>query len=302
MARKKIIQFENTWYHIMNRGAARRNIFKNEKQTKKFLSLLAEIHSKYSIEIHAYCLMSNHYHLLVCTPKTNLPECMKHLNGIYSKFHNIDSKTDGPIFKDRYKSILIDSDQYLIQVCRYIHLNPVKAKLTNGINHTWSSYKYYANKNISSPSWLHKEEILAILNDDSTSTKFINFHEQGDSGELIKFYETNNSRHNTMENKVTLENLQDIIMQHFKINCEDFATTTAGKTNLPRIIFYFMSLKIYKYTTNLVSNYLGVDKENAIQSALSRQKVILKKYNITVVPINKPPTMIVAELEKLFVS
>ena len=95
-----------------------------------FLNLLSEIHRRYRVEIHCYCLMDNHYHLLIRTPLANLSRAMRHLDGIYTQRFNRQTRTDGPLFRGRYKSILVECDNYLLQLSRYIHLNPVQAKIS----------------------------------------------------------------------------------------------------------------------------------------------------------------------------
>ena len=124
MSRALRIEYEGAWYHIMNRGAGKQIIFHNETHYNLFLKLLSEIHNRYRIEVHAYCLMNNHYHLLIRTPLANLSRAMRHINGVYSQRYNGLQKTDGPLFRGRFKSIIIDSENYLLRLSRYIHLNP----------------------------------------------------------------------------------------------------------------------------------------------------------------------------------
>ena len=129
MARALRIEYEGGWYHVMNRGAGRRNIFNEPEDRNLFLNLLQELHVRFRIEIHAYCLMGNHYHLLIRTPLANLSRAMAHLNGIYSRRRNQKYQSDGPLFRGRFKSIIIDAENYLLRLSRYIHLNPVSANI-----------------------------------------------------------------------------------------------------------------------------------------------------------------------------
>jgi putative transposase len=130
MPRPLRLEYENAWYHVMNRGAARQDIYKNDQHRLLFLNLLKEASLYYNIEIHAYCLMDNHYHLLIHTPRGNLSQAMRHINGLYTQVFNRSEKIDGSLFRGRYKAILVEEDSYLLQVSRYIHLNPVTAGLT----------------------------------------------------------------------------------------------------------------------------------------------------------------------------
>src|SRR5438132_2071692 len=105
MARPLRIEYEGAWYHVMNRGISHQAIYKTIDHRRMFLDLLAEISSKFFVEIHAYCLMENHYHLLLRTPFSNLGKAMRHLDGVYTRRYNISEGRDGPIFRGRYHAI-----------------------------------------------------------------------------------------------------------------------------------------------------------------------------------------------------
>ncbi|MBL4818744.1 MAG: transposase [Deltaproteobacteria bacterium] len=131
MPRGTRIRFQNAWYHIMNRGAARQPVFKSEVHYELFLEIMAEVSAVHGIEFHSYCLMGNHFHLLVRTPEDGLSEGMRDLIGLYTRKFNKMEKRDGPLFRGRYKSIVIDADSYLVELSRYIHNNPIKAKIVS---------------------------------------------------------------------------------------------------------------------------------------------------------------------------
>ena len=128
MPRLLRIEYENAFYHVMNRGRARETIFHNEAYYKAFLITLDEASKRFDCVIHAYCLMGNHYHLLLQTPKANLSRIMRHINGVYTQRHNRLKLVDGPLFRGRFKAILVDADSYLLQLSRYIHRNPIEMK------------------------------------------------------------------------------------------------------------------------------------------------------------------------------
>ena len=109
MSRPLRVEYPGAWYHVMNRGAGRRNIFNKKAHYSMFVKLLAEIVGQFDIEIHAYCLMNNHYHLLIRTPCANLARAMRHLNGVYTQRYNRMQKTDGSLFRGRYKAPSQDS-------------------------------------------------------------------------------------------------------------------------------------------------------------------------------------------------
>src|ERR1700690_4073526 len=110
MSRPLRIEFPGAFYHVMNRGAGRRNIFHSDSHFELFFDLLEQAHDQFKIEIHAFCLMNNHYHLLIKTPLPNLSKAMGFINGIYTQKYNKIEKTDGPLFRGRFKAILVEAD------------------------------------------------------------------------------------------------------------------------------------------------------------------------------------------------
>ena len=133
MSRPLRIQYEDAVYHVMNRGLGRQRIYLIDDDYGMFLEALKEVSWLYGIQILCYTFMPNHYHLLIRTPKANLSRAMRHLNGVYTQRFNRYHKTDGPLFRGRYKAILVQEDEYLTHLIRYIHLNPIQANLANDL-------------------------------------------------------------------------------------------------------------------------------------------------------------------------
>ncbi len=164
MPRQIRIEFQGAWYHVMNRGISRKTIFHTYEYYQLFFDIISKTCMVYPFEIHAYCFMSNHYHLLIRTPEANLGKIMRKINGDFAQKHNFLQKSDGPLFKGRYKAILVDSDEYLLELNRYIHLNPVKANIVaSPENYFWSSYNYYLNPS-SKPTWLCCDHTMSCFN------------------------------------------------------------------------------------------------------------------------------------------
>jgi len=134
MTRPLRIEYENAYYHVMNRGRSYEDIFHSEEYYKAFLSTLDEAHRRFGLQILSYCLMPNHYRLLVKTPKANLGRAMRHINGVYTQRHHRLKKTDEALFRGRYKAIAIEEDSYQLQVSRYIHLNPLEAGMVEKLS------------------------------------------------------------------------------------------------------------------------------------------------------------------------
>jgi hypothetical protein len=132
--------------------------------------------------------MGNHYHLLVETPLANLSRAMRHLNGVYTQRYNREVKSDGPLFRGRYKAILVDVDAYLLNVCRYIHRNPIEAGLVRKAEkYPWSSYRAYIGK-IRSPSWLNTQQTLSMIGVRNQVLRYKAFVETGVDEATEQFY------------------------------------------------------------------------------------------------------------------
>ena len=144
MARPLRIQYPGAVYHVTCRGNERKSIYKDDKDRKTFLEILAASSKIYNIKIYSYVLMSNHFHLLVETPLGNLSEFMRHINITYTRTYNVRHKRAGNLYQGRYKSILVDKASYLSMLSRYIHLNPVKTKSMKG--RTENEKKQYLKK------------------------------------------------------------------------------------------------------------------------------------------------------------
>lgn len=165
MARPLRIEYPDAWYHIMNRGRRGEDIFSDDQDYIMFKGLLIETAEIWNVRIAAYCLMPNHYHMLMQTPDANISRSMRHLNGLYTQRYNNRHQCDGQLFRGRYKSILIDTDSYLLQAVRYIHRNPLRAGLAKRLDaYDWSSHKGYLSI-AKKWDWLHKHHILSLLSE-----------------------------------------------------------------------------------------------------------------------------------------
>ncbi len=160
MPRPLRIEFAGAWHHVMNRGADHQDIFRDDQDRWSMLQRLGAVVDECGIEVHAYCLMSNHFHLLVRTPEPNLGLAMKLFAGGYSQAFNSRHHIDGPLFRGRYRSEVVDSDSYLLGVSRYIHRNPVVAGLAKTAGcYQWSSYRAFIGRS-PRPTWLRVTETL----------------------------------------------------------------------------------------------------------------------------------------------
>jgi len=160
MARSIRIQYKNALYHIYSRGQRKENIFLDNNDREKFIKKLEETIEKFSLKIHCYVLMNNHFHLLLETPLANLSKAMHNLDTSYVNWFKAKHSIIGPIFQGRYNSTLVEKETYLMNLSAYIHLNPSRAGIVkNPVNYYWSSFQYYTGMR-KIPKWLYIDEIL----------------------------------------------------------------------------------------------------------------------------------------------
>jgi REP element-mobilizing transposase RayT len=182
MARKLRIQYPGAMYHVMNRGDRREAIFEDDQDRQRFLSTLGQACQKTDWQVHAFCLMSNHFHLVLETPQPNLVAGMKWFLGTYTSRHNRRHKEFGHLFSGRYKALPVDGsgNGYLKSACDYVHLNPARAGLIPPrqplSSFAWSSFPLYLAP-ARRPSWLRVDRLLGewrIPKDSSAGRRVFN--------------------------------------------------------------------------------------------------------------------------------
>jgi putative transposase len=157
MGRAPRIEYEGAVYHVTNRGNGQETVFRVESDWKDFLGILGDVVAECDWRIYAYCLMGNHYHLLLETPRPNLSEGMRQLDLQYTRRYNCRHERSGHVFQGRYWSGLVLHDNYLIDAASYVLLNPVRARLVHSPEEwRWSSCAAMAGL-VTSPAWLCKE-------------------------------------------------------------------------------------------------------------------------------------------------
>lgn len=285
MARPLRIEYPGAWYHIMNRGSGKKKIFHSDKHRELFLELLLQISNRFQVEIHAYCLMDNHYHLLVRTPLGNISRAMRHLNGVYTQRINTLLNKDSAIFRGRYKSILVEADTYLLRLSRYIHLNPVDAGVVKKAEkYRWSSYSAYLSGK--APHWLNTATTLDYFGQYNRSKKYAAFVEEGVDKELDNFYKKIKRvpilgteaftktvtqkylqerhraheipEHKSLKETVSPETIMSCVAHYFKIKKENLLKVKTKIGNRPRNIGMYLSQLIGQYKLNTIAEIFAL--------------------------------------------
>jgi len=187
MARPLRIEYSGAFYHVTARGDRREAIYEDDRDREAFLGVLKEVVESFGWRCHAYCQMTNHYHLFVETPHANLSKGMRQLNGVYTQWSNRRHRRSGHLFQGRYKGILVDSDGYLQELSRYLVLNPVRAGMvTDPADWPWSSYRATAGL-APEPDWLTIDSLLGTFGRTKTHARkaYRLFVQQGIGGESI---------------------------------------------------------------------------------------------------------------------
>ncbi len=174
------IKYPGAYYHIYNRGVNKHEIFFDDYDRKMFLKATSESVKKYNVNLFAFCLMDNHFHLFIQTVSPNLSEAIWHITSTYSRFFNTKYKRIGPLFQGRYKYRLVNENLYGKVLLRYIHNNPVKANIvTSPENYRWSSYGSYVK---TLPEWNYLDTTggLSMFNENMSYalSDIKEFHEQ----------------------------------------------------------------------------------------------------------------------------
>ncbi len=304
MSRPLRIEYENAYYHVMNRGLSGHDIFHSEPYYKAFLSVLEEAHQRFGLQVLCYCLMGNHYHLLVKTPEANLGRAMRHINGVYTQRHNRMKHTDGPLFRGRYKAICVEEDSYQLQLSRYIHRNPLEAKMVNHlVDYPWSSYSYYIS-NQKPPEWLYQGEVFDQLHANTNlQEKYLAFVELGVDEEIARFYGKGNimpylgsdsfrdwayAQRDTEEAALSKQEIQlfrpsidEIVNQvakTFHVSDDSIlrGQQRRGKNNLPRWVAMYLSQEIGSKKLTVIANAFGLKRTGSIPTTVKKLRVLLE--------------------------
>lgn len=171
MARKPRIEFEGAFYHVIVRGNQRQRIFKDKHDFLNYLEILTNYKKRYKYFLYSYVLMNNHVHLLIETQKTPLSKILQGINQSYTMYFNKRYSTIGHLFQGRYKALLCDKDAYLLSLIKYIHFNPIRAKVVKTIDeYKWSSHHSYAKKT-DKEDIINTDHVLRMFSEDKIKAR-----------------------------------------------------------------------------------------------------------------------------------
>jgi len=302
MARPYRLQLENCIYHITSRGDGRKKIFISRYDFQKFLEYIKLAKEKYKFYLYAYVLMSNHYHLLLETSQPNLSRTMQYINTSYTVYYNTKRRRSGHVFQGRYKSIVVDGDAYLLELSRYIHLNPVRAKIVNEpAKYKWSSYMGYIKTK--GDRYIDKERMRNYI--DMNAAKYREFVLSGIGGGKNPFSGTYagfllgktkfiKERLKDLKNQVEgeiaykrviksstdIESIVRVVADKYKNSPEDIYKAK-NKPLLSKKIVLFLAKRLTGLTNREIGGYFGIGHSAVSKAAMDMERLIRENKRIS---------------------
>jgi REP element-mobilizing transposase RayT len=287
----------------MNRGRRHETVFSDKQDFTGFINLLQETVEMFNLRVSAFCLMPNHYHLLVQTPDANVSRCMRHIDGVYTQRYNRRHRYDGQLFRGRYKSILVDEKSYLLELVRYIHHNPVKAGLAETLGqYPWSSHKGYISK-VKKWNWLHKGYVLRkfsrIKNEQLKRYRTFVARESGSELDSIiegkkwpsilgseKFirriketFFSDKVDDEVPESQSLAPEVEDIILMvcsYYKISLDELLSSQRGVFNEPRNVAIYLTRRLRQDTLKQICEPFRIHTYKTVSSILCKMNGLLK--------------------------
>lgn len=298
----------------MNRGRARQPTFVDDADDQAFLDTLAEAHRLWGLEVFAYCLMGNHYHLCVRTPRGNLSRVMRHIDGIYTQRFNRRHGRDGTLFRGRYKAILADADEYLAAVVRYIHLNPVEAgRVKMPEEYRWASHRYYVQGK-GAPVWLNTAPAMEQIGGRQAFHEFVL---SGNEESLTRYYESKHQspilgsenfierirrqsaparEHPRYERRIVEvrpEQVIDAVVHRYKVARQEIFRGVRGRENEARKVALYLVKRCCDRTLPEIAEYFGIGSYStvswnyrAIESQMAKDKTLKDRIEKIVASIS----------------
>jgi REP element-mobilizing transposase RayT len=283
----------------MNRSRRSEKVFFDKGDYQAFIQVMIESSEMWNLRISAYCLMPNHYHLLVQTPDANIARCMRHINGVYTQRFNVRHRSEGQLFRGRYKSIIVSGDAYLLQIIRYIHRNPVKAGLADKPEaYAWSSHRAYLSA-AKKWDWLSKAFIYSLLTN-SRQRGIYHYRKfmaaEGEEAMAAVFeaekwpsvigpmdfldwvkgkYYTLKHHEDVPESKKLAPSaalINQVVCDFYAIHPDELYKSQRGVFNEPRNSAIYLVRKMRHDTLKEIGEQFGIQKYSSVSSSIERMK------------------------------
>ncbi|MBV1894455.1 MAG: transposase [Ilumatobacteraceae bacterium] len=267
MARAHRINIPDTWHHVTNRGADRQDIFTADPDRLYFEALLGDITERFSIEIHAYCLMGNHFHLLVHCPTGELSVAIQHLSSTYATHYNRTYKRSGPMFEGRFHSVLIDSDEQLARTSRYVHRNPLALTSLRALAaYRWSSYGPYLGHR-KCPQWLHRDTIGSVCGFSDTAYRaFVESPQPADTTAAAGL---------APAFPPSSDDIERAICNAAGVGLDSLHLVKRAVPNHPRLLAMLMMTESRAASTEELADRFGLSSASSVRGAARRARILM---------------------------
>jgi REP element-mobilizing transposase RayT len=248
------------WHHLMNRGASRGNIFVDDNDRTSFGQQLADMHEHFGVVVHAYCLMDNHFHLLVNCPSAGLSDAMQRFSSTYTRHLNDRHGRDGALFRGRFHSRLITDEAHVINACRYIHRNALDISGIDDVaRYRWSSHRTYLGFR-RCPPWLETEFVLDRFG--------------GQADAFDRFVRSADASGSCARDRATIQSLCDAVRL---VLVEVTATTDADLSTTVRMATLAALDRLGGFDPEVVAGVLGIPSRGAYRTAVSRARAAARR-------------------------
>lgn len=305
MARPLRIKYPGAWYLIYNKGRHRRkDVFPEDENYACFIDLIKESVSMWGVKVGAFCILPKSYYILINTPDGNISQCMKYISGVYSQRYNRTHKIKEKLFKDRYRSILVDGNDYLTEIVKYIHRAPLREKLVTNLNsYTWSSHKGYLS-DTKKWDWISKDDFLSLLSKVKATRlqKYRTFVSQENSDEILDYFSRKRTKpilgsdefvewaikktsvssfmnkvHKAKFSSIKVNTIKDVVAKSYKIEVKSLHGVKKNLYNEPRNVAIYLTRKLRRDTEEKIAGDFKVNNFSTVSSIIKKLKVKMSK-------------------------
>jgi len=283
MARPLRIEYPGAFYHVINRGQRQGAVVDDVRDRRQFLLYLERMARQHSVVVHGYCVMTNHYHLIIETPEANLSRAVQWLNVSYASYYNRRHRCSGHLFQGRFKAVVVDAASYLEVLSRYIHLNPVRAGIkSRPWDYHWSSCRYFV-KALAVPDWLEIHRVLAGFGRSlkTARRRYADYLRQADADDPFDYVlgnsvlgspafvewikatflsERNDSREipalRQLRPRPSVEQITDAVARHYQVATQEILRA-GGKKNRPRDVAIYLARELSGLSCQRLGQHFG---------------------------------------------